>query len=102
MVTILWYLMFFYFMKSENSKNTEPLNYDIKLLADRIKMLRKEKGYTNYEFFAYDNDFPRAQYGRYEKGEDLRFSSLMKLIRAFGMTPEEFFSQGFESFYKNK
>lgn len=79
--------------KCSNSKYT-----DISLLANRIKQLRKEKGYTNYEFFAYDNELPRAQYGRYEKGEDLRFSSLMKLIRAFGITPQEFFSQGFESF----
>jgi hypothetical protein len=40
---------------------------------------------------------PRAQYGRYEKGEDLRFSSLMKVIRAYGISPQEFFSKGFEN-----
>jgi hypothetical protein len=31
-----------------------------------------------------------------KKGEDLRYSSLIKLIEAFGMTPSEFFSEGFE------
>lgn len=83
--------------KSAKDKETTAVNADIKLLAERIKELRKEKGYTNYEFFAYDHELPRAQYGRYEKGEDLRFTSLMKLIRAFGITPQEFFSKGFES-----
>ncbi|MCX6272800.1 MAG: hypothetical protein NTU44_16605 [Bacteroidetes bacterium] len=39
---------------------------------------------------------PRAQYGRYEKGEDLRYSSLLKVVRAFGITMEEFFQAGFE------
>lgn len=74
-------------------KTDNPL---IQQLAKRIKELRIKKGYSNYEYFAYEHGISRAQYGRYEKGEDLRFSSLMKLIEAFGMTPEEFFSEGFE------
>ncbi len=65
-------------------------------LANRIKQLRIEKGYTNYENFAFDHDLPRAQFGRYERGEDLRYSSLVKVAKAFGMTLEEFFSEGFD------
>ena len=65
-------------------------------LGERIKSLRIEKGYTNYENFAFEHEIPRAQFGRYERGEDLRFSSLMKIIKAFNMTPEEFFSKGFD------
>lgn len=75
-------------------KTDNPL---IQQLAKRIKELRIKKGYSNYEYFAYEHGISRAQYGRYEKGEDLRFSSLMKLIEAFGMTPDEFFSEGFET-----
>jgi transcriptional regulator with XRE-family HTH domain len=61
-------------------------------LAARIRELRKAKGYTNYENFAYDHGIARAQYGKYEKGDnDLRFSSLLKVIEALGVTPEEFF-----------
>lgn len=61
-------------------------------LSERIKELRKAKGYTNYENFAYDHGIARAQYGKYEKGDnDLRFSSLMRVIEALGVTPEEFF-----------
>lgn len=69
---------------------------EIQKLAVRIRQLRIAKGYSNYEYFAFEKNIPRSQYGRYEKGEDLRFSSLMKLIKAFDMTPEEFFSEGFE------
>jgi len=69
---------------------------DIKKLANRIRELRQEKGYSNYESFAYENNLPRAQYGRYEKGEDLKYSSLLKVIRALGVTPKDFFSEGFE------
>jgi transcriptional regulator with XRE-family HTH domain len=70
---------------------------ELNKLAARIKFLRIQKGYTNYENFAFDHDIPRAQYGRYEKGTDLRYSSLIKLIKAFDMTLAEFFSEGFEN-----
>jgi transcriptional regulator with XRE-family HTH domain len=77
-------------------------NPAIHLLAKRIKSLRISKGYTSYEYFAYDHGFSRSQFGRYEKGEDIRFSSLIKLIEAFEMTPEEFFSEGFEPHSKRR
>lgn len=62
----------------------------IKMLAKRIRSLREQKGYSSYEYFAYDHNISRAQYGRYERGEDLRFSSLIKVAQAFGMSLEEF------------
>jgi hypothetical protein len=69
---------------------------DIQKLASRIRSIRKNLGYSNADFFAYENEITRSQYARYETGEDIRFSSLMKVIKAFGMTPKEFFSEGFE------
>jgi len=69
---------------------------ELNKLAERIRSLRIQKGYSNYENFAYEHKIPRAQYGRYEKGEDLRYSSLVKIVRAFGMTMTEFFSEGFD------
>lgn len=65
-------------------------------LGERIKSLRIAKGYTSYEYFAYDHNISRAQFGRYEQGQDLRFSSLVKICNAFGMTLDEFFSEGFD------
>ncbi len=72
-------------------------NKDLENLGKRIKELRIQKGYTNYEYFAYDHNISRTQFGRYERGEDMRFSSLLKVVRALGMTLEEFFSEGFEN-----
>ena len=69
---------------------------ELEKLAARIRSLRLEKGYTNYELFAYEHHIPRAQYGRYEKGEDLRYSSLIKIAKAHDMGMKEFFSEGFD------
>jgi len=69
---------------------------ELQKLGERIKTLRIAKGYSSYETFAYDHKIPRAQFGRYEKGEDLRYSSLLKVIAAFDMTIENFFSEGFD------
>lgn len=69
---------------------------DLAKLGKRIRALRKAKGYKNFEHFAYEFGFSRAQFARYEKGEDLRYSSLLRVIRALDMTAEEFFGEGFE------
>lgn len=68
----------------------------IEKLGKRIRSLRIKAGYSNYELFAFDNDIPRAQYGRYEKGEDLRFSSLVKVLKALDISLKDFFSEGFD------
>jgi hypothetical protein len=65
-------------------------------LGNRIRELRLKKGFRNYEFFAYEHNIPRAQYGRYEKGEDLRYTSLLRVVRAFDISMEKFFSEGFD------
>ena len=69
---------------------------EIKKLAKRIKSLRIQKGYSSYENFAFDNKIHRAQYGRYETGTDMQFTSLLRIAKAFDMTLEEFFSEGFD------
>ena len=65
-------------------------------LGSRLRELRKSRGYTNYEQFAFDHGLPRAQYGRYEKGQDLRLSSLVKVLTAMDVSLTEFFAEGFE------
>jgi transcriptional regulator with XRE-family HTH domain len=71
-------------------------NEDLKRLGERIRALRIKKGYSNYENFAYDHNIARAQYGKYENGENLRYTSLLRVIKALGVTLQEFFSEGFE------
>ena len=65
-------------------------------LGKRIKELRKAKGYKNYEQFAFEHRISRSQYGRYEKGQDIRFTSLCKVLKALDVSFEEFF-EGFDS-----
>ncbi|WP_298509080.1 helix-turn-helix transcriptional regulator [uncultured Kordia sp.] len=68
----------------------------LKNLGEKLRKLRIEKGFSNYEQFAFEHNLPRAQYGRYEQGQDLRFSSLLKVLKAFDISLEEFFKEGFE------
>ncbi|MEW2920413.1 helix-turn-helix transcriptional regulator [Muricauda sp. ANG21] len=69
---------------------------EIKKLAERIKSLRLQKGYSSYEGFANDHGIHRAQFGRYETGTDMQYTSLLKIAQAFDMTLDEFFSEGFD------
>ncbi|MBD0280285.1 MAG: helix-turn-helix transcriptional regulator [Flavisolibacter sp.] len=82
--------------KSDSKNLQKDAAYYQQKLGQRIKELRLKKGYTSYEYFAYEHNISRAQFGRYEKGQDLRFSSLIKIIQAFDMTLQEFFSEGFD------
>ena len=76
--------------------NEDQINSQLANLGKRLKELRIERGYTNYEQFAFDHELPRAQYGRYEKGQDLRFSSLVKVLDALDIAVKDFFGEGFE------
>ena len=76
-------------------KDKAETSEEVKKLAERIRTIRLGKGYASHELFAYEHNLPRAQYGRYERGENMRFESLIKVIKAFDMTVEEFFSEGF-------
>lgn len=59
----------------------------------RLAQLRKQKGYTSHEDFAFDHEIPRGQYWRVEKGKtNLTLKSLVKLLAIHKLTVEEFFS----------
>ena len=84
-------------MKSKNDKQKQlDQDEELRKLANRLKSLRKKKGYTNMDIFAYEHGFGRAQYGRYENGQDLRYTTVVRLANCFDMTIEEFFSEGFK------
>lgn len=84
------------------AENSDHINKQLKKLGKRIRQIRKDKGFSNYEKFAYQHDFNRSSYGRFESGEDIRFSSLLRVLDAFDMTLEEFFSDGFDKRNKKK
>ena len=81
-------------MKKKTQKR--PLTEDelkslLTALGKKLQEVRKERGYKNYEKFAFENDIPRTQYGRYERGADLKVSSLLKVLNALDIPASEFF-----------
>ncbi|RFZ85107.1 XRE family transcriptional regulator [Mucilaginibacter terrenus] len=67
----------------------------LKRLGERIRELRIAAGEDNYEKFAFKHNLSRAQVWRYENGEDLKLSTLVRVLRALNITLEEFF-KGFD------
>jgi len=67
-------------------------------LGERIKGLRKAKGYNNHEKFANEHGLARAQYNKYEKGVGMNFTSIIRVAAAMGISLKEFFSEGFSDF----
>ena len=67
-------------------------------LSKRIKKARKERGFKSYELFAYDVEISRAGMSKYEAGtfDDIRMRTLLKIIDGLGMSPKEFFAEGFD------
>lgn len=81
-------------MKNPISKKEEE-KY-IKQLGARLRHYRKLRGYTNYEYFAYEVLMSRTQYGKYEKGANIQFTTLLNLLKALNVSVTEFFSEGFD------
>lgn len=61
-------------------------------IASKIKRLRIQRGYTSYETFAYDNELPRVQYWRMEKGTNFTIKNLLKILYIHQISIEDFFS----------
>ena len=83
-------------MTSENN-NGVPLKNEnkeaiyLKKIGERLKYFRKKAGYNNYEYFAYDHNISRPQYGKYEAGANIQLNTLIKILKAMNVTLEEFF-----------
>lgn len=81
--------------KEENQ--SDKIDAFLMQCGERFKTLRKAKGYSNYEQFAYLHDIGRSQYGKYEKGADMRLSTFFRVLEALEISPVEFFGEGFDS-----
>ena len=60
-------------------------------VSARLKQIRKEKGFANYEHIAYELGMSRSAYWRLESGENFSMKTLIKLCKLLGITFEEFF-----------
>lgn len=73
-------------MKEELLQNT------LERIGNKLTDLRKQKGYSSHEDFAYDYEIPRVQYWRIEKGRtNLTIKSLCRLLTIHKLTVDEFF-----------
>ncbi|SFA41257.1 hypothetical protein SAMN04488511_102282 [Pedobacter suwonensis] len=86
--------------KAKNEEDSENIKEILKLVGARIRSIREAKGERNYEKFAFKHDLNRTQLWRYENGEDLYFSSLLKVLSALDITLAEFFGEGFDGSVK--
>lgn len=65
----------------------------IREIAEKIRKLRIQKGYSNYEHFAIDHDLPTVQYWRIESAKtNPTIQSILKILDIHGITLKEFFS----------
>ncbi len=67
----------------------------LKKVGERLRYFRKKAGYSNYEYFAYEHDISRPQYGKYEAGANIQLNTLIKILKALNVSLEEFF-KGFD------
>jgi predicted transcriptional regulator len=71
-------------------------------IGEKLKKIRIEKGYSSHEFFAWENNLPRVQYWRMEKGNNFTITSLLRILDAHKMSLSEFFNDfEIESIDKN-
>ena len=72
--------------------NEKEFQFSLVLIGNKLIELRKKKGYSSHEDFAYDYDLPRVQYWRIEKGKaNLTIKSLYRLLAIHKLSIEEFF-----------
>lgn len=83
-----------------NDKKREPIpkksitdeeKIVLKKIGERLKKYRKEAGYSNYEYFAYENNISRPQYGKYEAGANIQLNTLIRILNHLNVSLEDFF-----------
>jgi DNA-binding XRE family transcriptional regulator len=79
--------------KKKEERFVDPRNT---FIGARIQALRIAAGYTSQEKAAYAFNIGRSQWADYEKGAEMKLTTLWKICDAFGITPHEFFSEGFD------
>ena len=80
-------------MADKIKSKTKEIDPRILAISKKIKQLRIDAGYSNYENFAWDNDMGRMQYWRMEKGVNFTISSLLKIVDAHKISLTDFFSE---------
>ena len=64
---------------------------ELEFVSERLKELRKEKGFKNYEHIAFELGMSRSAYWRLESGENFSLKTLVKICKLLDVTLEQFF-----------
>jgi transcriptional regulator with XRE-family HTH domain len=72
----------------------DPEIYDLALtmIGERLREIRKEKGFTNNETFAFAHRLNRSKYGKYENGQNMELKTFLKILINAQIDPLHFFS----------
>ena len=84
----------YFILNMDNSEKilAAAIEKDLIKIGNRLKFLRKSKGYSSPDLFAYDHGINRSQYGKYEAGRtNITISTLISIIRHFELDLENFF-----------
>jgi len=73
------------------NSDTKLKSDELNAIATRLKELRKEKGYSNYEHIAFALEMSRSAYWRLETGANFELKTLIKICRLLDVSLEEFF-----------
>jgi transcriptional regulator with XRE-family HTH domain len=71
----------------------DDFEQDFQWISKRLKELRKEKGFNNYEHFAYELGMSRSAYWRIEKGSNFEMKTLFRICKLLEISVQEFFTQ---------
>ncbi|RZK52934.1 MAG: XRE family transcriptional regulator [Pedobacter sp.] len=88
--------MFSFNLGMENSDKvlTEKVEKELVKIGSKLKFLRKERGYSSPDKFAYIHGINRSQYGKYEAGRtNLTIATLLGILQHFEISLEEFFAK---------
>lgn len=62
-------------------------------VSELLRKTRKKQGFTSGRHFAEGLGIAKTVYGRYENGQDMRVSTLIKIIQGTGSKVSDFFSE---------
>lgn len=73
------------------ARDNEKIEVVLKCVGKRLKEVRKLKGYTNYELFAFSHEISRSNYSGYENGKNMQLDTFIFLLMSSGTSFREFF-----------
>ena len=83
--------MLYFLQFSIMEKLDKEIESKILKIAEKIKLLRKAKGFTSYETFAFEYEINRVQYWRIETGRNITLKTLLKVLSIHKISLETFF-----------